>query len=605
MEKLNKDQIRKLKSETLYRSISVKKDAIDKESRTVEVAFSSEAPYRRWFGVEVLGHDAGEIDMDFIASGAAPLLDQHDHSRQIGVIERAWIDPDRKGRALVRFGRGAGAEEFFQDVVDGVRRNISVGYRVHDMKLTESDDDNDTYRVTKWEPLEVSFVSVPADKTVGVGRSDEQETTIESKVKTMPEDKEINVDEIKKQAASEARQAEINRVRDITALGKMHKLEKSADEFINNGKPVELFREYALEQLAQRNAKPVETPDPSLGMSKKEVEKFSFLKLVRALADPKNAKDAGFEIEVCRAYEEKTSKTAKGFIVPHDVLADPNYLKRDLSTNVGSTGGYMVAENLLAGSFIDMLRNSSVAMNMGARTLTGLVGDADIPKQTGGATAYWINEGSSLTESTQALGQIRLSPKTVGCYTDMTRRMMLQASIDVESFVRADFALQMALAIDLAALNGAGASGEPRGILQTTGIGSVTLNATNAPDWGDIVDMETAVSADNALFGTLGYVTNATIGGKMKQTEKASSTGKFIWEGGELNGYRCMISNQIPAKYMIFGNWADLIIGMWSGLDVTVDNTTLGTSGGTRIICFQDVDVVVRHAESFAKGYKV
>lgn len=182
--------------------------------------------------------------------------------------------------------------------------------------------------------------------------------------------------------------------------------------------------------------------------------------------------------------------------------------------------------------------------------------------------------------------------------------MMLQSSMSVEAFVRMDFAIAQALKLDLAAINGTGAGGEPRGILNTSGIGSVTLGAASTPTWANIVGLETAVAVDNALAGSLSYMTNATICGNMKVTEKASGTARFLLEDGKANGYTVHRTGQMPAKYMIFGNWADLIIAFWSGLDVTVDTNTLSASGGTRVVAFQDCDVAVRHAESFASGYK-
>lgn len=608
MPSLTKSQIRqKIKEEKVYRSAAVDRSAIDEENRTVEIAFSSEDPYLRWYGFEVLGHEKDDVDMKFMASGDAPFLAHHDHRDQVGVIEKAWIDPDRKGRALVRFGKGARADEFFQDVVDGIRKNISVGYEITEAKLIEEkEDEPDTYRM-KWRPFEASLVSVPADTTVGVGRSQEKIIIVEKEHEKMPEKKEtpVDVEKVKADAAKEARKAEVARIGDIDALGKMHGFEKEAGEAINDGKTVDQFRTYVLDELAKREPEPVETKDPDLGLSKKEIKDFSFIKLVRALADPSQVKHAGFELECSRAFEDKTGRTAKGAFIPHDVLAAKDFVqKRDMATNVGTAGGYLVSEDLQTASFIDLLRNAAAVMKLGTRTLTGLVGDIDIPKQTGGATAYWVNEAEDVTESQPALGQIRLSPKTVGCLTDVTRRMMMQSSRDVESFLRMDFALQMGIAIDLGALAGDAASGEPRGLLNTTGTGSVTLNAANTPDWGDIVDLETAIATDNALFGSLAYLTNATIVGKMKQTEKASNTAQFIYDGKQLNGYPCVTSNNVTAKYILFGNWADMIIGMWSGLDVTVDTSTLSASGGTRIVCFQDIDVAIRHAESFAVGYK-
>ena len=244
-------------------------------------------------------------------------------------------------------------------------------------------------------------------------------------------------------------------------------------------------------------------------------------------------RDAEFERECSQAFEEKTGRRAKGCFIPADMLEAgafirEEHLTRDLVTGVGSQGGYTVAEQLLASSFIDLLSNQALVMAAGARVLDSLVGDIDIPKQTGGATAYWVSAGSDITESQQAFGQIRMSPKTVGCLTDLTRRFIMQTSLSAEAFVRMDFARSMALKIDEAAINGAGSAGEPLGILNVSGIGSVTLNATNSPDWGDIVDLETAVLADNALTGSLSYMTNATIAGNMKQTAKDAGSGLFL-----------------------------------------------------------------------------
>ena len=601
-----KELLKKLQSDKLQRSFSVDRAALDEESRTVEMSFSSELPYQRWFGMEILGHKDGEVDMGFIASGNAPLLVNHKQDEiPVAVIEKAWIDSDRKGRALVRFGRNSRANEVFADVQDGILRNVSVGYQVNKMDLVSSDEKSgDTFRVTSWTPLEASLVSVPADQSVGVGRS--TETIIKEEI-TMQEEKKaekVDVAAIQEKARKDAMKAETARVGDILTIGRIHKMESEAAKAVENNMTVDAFRAQVLASVEEKANAVEEVADSNkLDMSEKEVKRYSMFKLFRAMAT-NDWKDAGFERECSQAFEDKTGRRAKGAFIPPDVLMSGNFAKRDLSTGIGTAGGYLVSEDLQPQSFIEMLRNSTSVIKLGARVLTGLEGDIDIPKQTGGATAYWVNEGGTLTESQQTLGQIRMTPKTVGCYTDITRRMMLQSSVDVENFVRSDFAQQMAIAIDLAAINGTGASGEPRGILKTTGIGSVTLNAANAPDWGDIVDLETALATDNALKGSLGYVTTATIAGAMKQAVKDSGSGQFLLEGDMTNGYKLEVSNNVPVKHIIFGNFADMIIGMWSGLDVTVDTNTLGTSGGTRIICFQDLDVAIRHAESFADGYK-
>ncbi len=163
---------KKIKSGTLYRYSEIRAADINKDDRTVELSFSSEDPYERYFGIEILDHEKSSVDLKRLNSGGALLLD-HNPGKQIGVIEKSIIDEtDKKGRAVVRFSRSDLGEEIYQDVLDGIRKNVSVGYRVNKMVLEEETDDKEIYRVTKWMPLEVSIVPVPADITVGVGRSE-------------------------------------------------------------------------------------------------------------------------------------------------------------------------------------------------------------------------------------------------------------------------------------------------------------------------------------------------------------------------------------------------------------------------------------------------
>lgn len=614
------DIINKIKDEgKLYRSSIVKKESIDEEKRTVQIAFSSEEPYQRWFGLEVLGHKMEEVNMEFISSGSAPFLDSHNSGKQIGVIEKAWIDEDRKGRAIVRFSKNKAADEIYNDVVDGIRKNISVGYEVNSMTLiSDREDEGKTYRVDGWTPLEASSVSIPADMTVGVGRGKEKVKIKKENTMTEEEKARIEAEEKARLAkiAEETRKAELNRIKEITALGnhRAGDFKKDAEEAINSGMSVEDFRAKVYDKIDKAlEENPVVDHSPEIGLTKKDAKKYSFMRLIRAMVS-NDWRGAEFERECSEAFEKASGRKAKGYFVPPDMMKAGNFLnedlareimRRDLNTGTGSAGGYLVAENLLTSSFVDLLRNKMMVVAAGARILSDLEGDIDIPKQTGGSTGYWLgSEGDDATESQQTLGQIRMSPKTAAAFTDITRRMMLQSSISVEAFVREDFMNVIALLIDAAAINGSGANGQPRGILNVSGIGSVTLNAANTPDWGDVIDLKTAVRVDNALMGSLAYMTNATISGKMEQTEKASNTAQFILAGERLAGYPCLVTEQVPAKYMLFGNWNDLIIGYWSGLDVTVDTSTLSKSGGTRIVVFQDCDTAVRHAESFAKGYK-
>lgn len=630
-----------IKTRIEYRQCEIGRAAIDDEKRTVELSFSSEEPYDRYFGTEILDHDKKSVDLKRLNKGG-PLLVDHSRSDQVGVIEKAFVGSDRKGRALVRFGKSDRADEVFNDVKDSIRQNVSVAYRIHKMRQEESDPDNPIFRATRWEPLEVSIVSVAADISVGVGRSDkgrEVETIIERReVKPMtPEEKAaaekaaaekaarekgtpatvIETREVKvvdQEKIDQARSAEQTRVKELLAYGEKLNCRDAALKAISDGKSVDEFRTEFIDSLP--NTTPVETK-PEIGMGKKDLEKYSFLRALNAMANPKNAAAqdaAGLEIEASKTFADHVKRTPRGLFVPPDVLQ----YQRDLTVGTDSAGGYLVATNLLAANFIDLLRNRMVVQLAGATILRDLVGDIAIPKQTGGATAYWVAESGAPTESQQTLGQVALAPKTVGAFTDYSRKLLIQSSIDMENFVRQDLTKVIGLALDLASLHGTGSSNQPTGIAATSGIGAVA-GGTNgaAPDWADIVGLETQIAQDNADIGALSYITNAKVRGKLKQTEKASNTAQFVWEKGmapgigEMNGYPSFVTNQVSSALtkgtssgvcsaIFFGNWADLIIALWSGIDLLVDPYTGSSTGTVRVTAFQDADIGVRHAESFA-----
>lgn len=603
-----------IKTGTLYRSFELNRAQVNDENRTVELAFSSEAPVERYFGIEILDHTPASVRLGRLTSGGAVLVD-HDPSDHVGVVESITIDSDRVGRAQVRFGKGARAEEIFQDVKDGIRRNVSVGYLVHRMQLESESKGVETFRITDWEPFEVSIVSIPADATVGIGRAAEtkdHETIIEvrhmevenKEVKPAPA---VDVREIE----NKVRRAEQQRVADIMAIGNAYEgrvsgMRALADKFVAEGKNVDEFRAAALERMG--SAAPLKVAEsPALGLSEKETRQFSILRAINALSNPSDRRAqqaAAYEYEVSQAAAERLKKEARGIIIPSDIL------KRDLTVGTATAGGHTVATNLLTGSFIDMLVARMVVAARATR-LTDLNGNIAIPRQTGGASAYWVAESGVPTESQQAFDQVALSPKTVGAFTDISRKLLIQSGIDVEQFVRMDLARTLALELDRVCIEGSGSGNEPRGILNTTGIGDVA-GGTNglAPAWSHIVNLESEVAADNADIGSLAYITNAKVRGKLKQTEKASGTAQFVWDGTELNGYPALVSNQVPSDLtkgtgtnlsaILFGNFADLLLGMWGGLDLTVDPYTFSTSGTVRVVVLQDVDLAVRHAESFA-----
>ena len=603
--------LRKLQDGRAQRSLQLERGAINEEARTVTLAFASETPVERWWGNEILECSTAAMRQGRLRTGANLLCD-HNTRDVVGVVESVEIGADRIARAVVRFGKSARAEEVWQDVKDGIRRNVSVGYLIHRAVLVEERDGQETYRISDWEPYEISLVSVPADASVGVGRSlsGTQAPAAPASASTTPspteETRTMTTEATTAAPAQPAAPAQRDHAKEIATLGKsVPGGVELANDAIQRGLTVDQFQGELIRHLA---TKPKPTAD--IGMTDQEVRRFSVVRALHALANPLDANArsaAAFEFEASAAAAQKMGKQARGLMLPYDVVR-----ASDLVKGTASKGGNLVATELLSGSFIDLLRNAMVINNMGAVTLSGLVGDIAIPKQTGAATAYWVAEDGSPTQSGQTIGQVLMSPKTVGAFTDISRKLLLQSSIDVEGMVQNDLATVLGLAIQQAGL--VHAADRPKGILGGHVATPTVVGGTNgaAPTWEHIVGLETAVSVANADVGTLAYLTNAKVRGKLKTTSKVSGQNGFIWENGDtpLNGYRCAVTNAMPSNLTkgtanncsaaIFGNWADLVIGMWGSLDLTVDTTTLGTSGAVRVIALQDVDIAVRNAESFA-----
>ena len=580
-------------AEVQHRAMEMEMSPIDEETRTVKIALSSEEPVARSFGNEVLDHGKESIDLSFLASGRAPLLLDHDPEKQIGVIKSVKLDENaRRLRAEVRFGKGELAREAFSDVVDGIRANISVGYSIS--KMERDRGDKETYRAKSWKPVEASLVSIPADMTVGVGRSGKAENkpVIRTSLKEDNTMSEVNLDAVK----AEAQQAAQKNAAQIVELGARHNKSDMAREAIAKGQSIDEFRGTLLESIGSTSA--LESQD--IGMNEKEVKNFSMMRAIHALANPTDRRAqeaAAFEFECSRAAAEQYGTTAQGIMLPADVLRTWN--KRDLNSSDESE---LFTDDFRGGDFIDSLRNSSSVMAAGARMLGGLSGDVKIPKKTAAASAAWIaSEGGAATESEMTVGNVSLAPKTLGAFTDVTRQLLIQSSLDVEGLIRDDLVKAMALAIDKAGLEGTGSSGQPTGILNA-GVNTVTNFAAANPTFAEVVTLETAVAEDNALNGNLAYILPASMNGALKTTAKDAGSGQFVSQGGQINGYNAIVSNQATAGNLYFGNFDDLLIGMFGGLDIVVDPYTASKSGTVRVVALQSVDVGVRHAESFAFG---
>jgi HK97 family phage major capsid protein len=623
---------RTLKTGTLQRMATFARAEVDDTARTVPLAFSSETPVDRWFGAEILDHSISSVRLGRLAN-AGPLLVDHDPTRQIGVIEQITLGTDRVGRALVRFGKSAAAEEIYQDVKDGIRQHVSVGYRVHKMVLESKQGDTESYRATDWEPLEISMVAVPADATVGVGRAEAPqdaqafETLIEGDASraaapvTAPtieptlKDSTMNAPVVDTQAIeaaarSDASKNERSRTNEIAALGEAHAKrggDKLAMQFIREGKTVEDFRAALLDAAA------IEPATDTLHLSAREAKDYSYVRAIAAaLARAEGQAVSGFEVDISQDIERGMPANVKrngGIFVPLTLQRAP--IAESLYNTSGKGASTVFTQ---AGDFIEMLRNASVAVGLGARVMNGLTGPISFPKQTGGASAYWMaeNDSTNVTASNAALGAVSLSPKTLQGTTAFSRQLMAQSSLDVEAFIRQDLAAAHALAWDLAVLHGTGNSNQPSGIYVASDVNSVAFGGV--PTYALLIDMITEVLKDNALGGSLAFATTPGLAGKMAKTVIAASTDtRMLWDGklneGVVAGYRAIASNQVSAvlgggaeQGLIFGNWADVMIGNFGSMELVVDPYALKKQGMIEVTSFQLCDIALRRGQSFTKA---
>jgi HK97 family phage major capsid protein/HK97 family phage prohead protease len=618
-------QTRTIESGPLYREFALNREAVNEEERTVELSFSSEEPVGRWFGNEILDHSPGSVRLARLRNGGAILMD-HDRRDQVGVVKSVEIGTDRKGRSVARFGKSARAEEIFQDVKDGIRTLVSVGYRIYRMILEKTDEDDETYRAMDWEPYEISIVSIPADTSVGVGRdadNDINQITIEG-AKKMPEKKDQHTPatDVRSEPAApvvdvnaareEAKREEAARIREITAIGEMFDMRDMATEAVNGDTSVADFRKDILEKMGKpRKFTPV-APE----LNDKENRQYSILSAIRSSLNGGSC----YEREISDTIAKKLGRDTEGIFVPTNLRFTPDMVQQRAPLNTGTvaTGGALVPTEQM--SMIELLRNRMMVKRLGAMVLAGLTGDLAFPKNTGSAELSWVGEnpGSDGDESEASFDQLDMSPKAATATTAYTKKLLAQSSPDIEFFVRNDLATINALGLDFAAIAGTGVGYQPTGILNTSGIGMVVGGDNGAaPVWGDIVDLESAVATANADVGTLAYLTNAKTRGKLKQTVKAAGTAQFIWQDGNepgfgmMNGYTAGASNQVPrdlskgtanavCSAIIFGNWADLMIGEWGVVEILADPYSKKKQGLIEVTSYALCDIGIRHEESFA-----
>lgn len=598
------------------------------QSRVRELSFSSEKPVERWFGNEILDHTSGSVRMDFMKSGRAPLLLNHDMRQQVGVIESASLDKKR-GLAGARFGKTSMANDAMQNVDDRILVNTSVGYRVHELKLDSTKGEMDTYRVTDWEPFEASLVAVPADDSVGVGRSlepDIPETITEVEEEALVVRASSVLESVKArtakgnnmsdenasagvsadQKATNPVEFETKRKEAIRKLCQANKLDERYERaWIENGDDLNKVADDMILILNERAKK--EPGQAFLDLSKTDSRKYSLMRALRAAAN-NDWKDAGLELECNETISRRLDRTPKSrasFFVPLDKMMEglPHTGKRDMTAAGSSGSNYLVSTDNQPGSFIDLLRNTSVALRMGVTKLSGLKGNVTIPKMTAGNTAYWLSdENTAITESQPTIGQLSLSPKNVAALTEVSHQLLSQSSPDAESLLMSSIARDIGLAVDVAILRGSGSAGQPTGIATTGSIGAFAGTSLAA---AGLLDAQADVAASNALYPGCGYVTTPAVAALLMARPELPSTGTTrMWKGnmaeGSIFDFPAMSSAQMSTATMLFGWWPSVILAEWGVLELMVNPFSDFTRGLSAVRGWYTCDVGVRYAGAWS-----
>jgi len=612
------------------------------------IAISSEFPVERWFGTEILDHSAEAVDLSRAKLGMS-FLDSHDYKAIVGIVEKPKIGDDKVLRGVLRFSRSAPAQQIKTDIQDGIRRFISVGYQVREYVLEKSSkEEGDTYRATRWAPMEASSVGVPADPTVGHDRAADGEKRFpvlvrSNKPASGPNSKEEHMEPTAVQL-QESRSASA----EIIRLGKVHGIDQEKVAVaVADGQSVDAFSRMVLKEVEARGADPLRQPPAEktdrLELTDKEQQNYNLARgimaavtnIERASGGTAGKRENTFEMEISDQIE-KTWKAERhgGLFVPWSLRHawTPELQKRFgsiLSKRLGGGAGTALAAGTSTGGaelvftepgeFIQYLYNRMRVKELGARTIAGLRDNVSFPKQTGKATGSWVGEnpGVDVTDSALTLGAIPSSPKTYQSSSSYSRQLLAQAVIDVDTLVREDLSRDMALAVDSVAIVGGG-SNQPTGIVPTSGVQSyaVIADAGNGGvlSWDDIVIMSEKLEDANAdQLGDGGWLTTPGIKSSLKRTARLGNViGLPIWaDDNTVDGFTARSSNQVvktntkggsgaTLHTLIRGVFETMIIAMWgSGFELVVDPYRLKKQGMIELTTFMLTDVVLKYPLAF------
>ena len=362
-------------------------------------------------------------------------------------------------------------------------------------------------------------------------------------------------------------------------------------------------------------------PPIALGLNAKERREYSIIEGLRniVLVSEGKAAPGCLAFDIHKSLERLMGRSSPGLLIP---VLDLNWKRSPMQVSSASLGGNAVS-TIVSNEWIESLRNNLVVSKAGARLISDLNGNVDFPKLSGTSQIFWVSEGETIPETNVELSLVSLRPHDVACRTAVTRRLLMQASVDVEAMVRADLVAVVSEAIDKAVLTGSGMNNEPLGIVNTPGVNQLEIGSNGGPlDWEAIVEMETIVAVSNADAENAVYVANAKTRGKLKTTPKVTGQDSFLWRDeinpqnpnqtlGLVNGYRCHTTNLLTddgtkgngtnLSTFLYGDFSQILLGNWGVLELLPNPYGAGYPSGTiELRCMATVGVANRHPQAFA-----
>lgn len=603
----------------------------------LEASFASETPVIRPWGTEVLVCSPEAVDLSRSVDGL-PLLSNHDTRTLVGRARNLHVAERRLRGTISLFDNEAGRDT--RAVIEGGHREVSLSYEI----LETEDAGNGVVRVTRWRPYEVSIVSIPADPTVGIQRSqrinymDMNNQPAGGSQHAGPGDNNAAMTRSQRSAAAARDAAFQDRAATIAHLAQKYGDRISGDEvqdaMCRNADAAGL-QALVLERMSSRphdtrgGIAPGDMPgiDPQQREWQRIAGGYSLQRALLSMVDSGHySRSGGREAEMSQELARRSGIQPEGLMVPMEAFFATQLARlarRDFSVGVSSEGGVTVGTNIRPDLWTDLLLPRSAAIALGAKTLFGLSSNLQIPKKATGTAPGWASEKGAVPESGAAFGGVTLSPKRAGAFMEVTKQLVIQSSLAVEQLLREDLTETLLSEVDRVTLVGTGASNQPLGIVSAPGIGAVLGGANGAQlAWAHVLDLEKAVANANGIVNpqAMGYAINPAAQSWAKRTPKIAGTDTLMIGDTPidargltvLNGYRCAVSTHLPANgtkgtsngvcsTVLFGDFSQAIIGFFgNGVDLVVDPYSLAVNGMIRITANLYVDVGVRRSNSFA-----